>query len=523
MLKKVLLSAVAICMILACAFPFEALAEQERKELQLPYSQTDLKGILSVGSKGINVMRVQKRLKYYGFYYYGTVNPDGIYGNTLKQAVIRFQRANNLKVDGKVGYNTWALLISDTAVKKSDDPLTNILVRGDHGTEVEEMQDRLKYYGYYTGKVDGSFGSQTENAVRAFQAKNGLKVDGKIGEDTRSLLRSNDAIAKTDPTFERIEKGDTGARVVEIQNVLYATYYYDGNIDGIFDNDVRTAVINFQQSAGLQADGIVGEKTYNALVNGTARIFNGGSPKRTLQRTMRGYDVYVLQQKLAEMNYLNVIPHWGYYDNDTVAAVKSFQKNNHINESGVCDIQVRRYIWPSETVPESEEETDSVNTTLRMNDHGAAVANLQMRLKAAGYLIGDSDSIFGTDTEKAVKSLQKKYGAKVDGICGPITWAILQIELDNVDNAEPELVDPEKHAYTTPLRKLYAGTSGVAVTKLQQMLVDAGFLSSSDVDGKFGPITKQAVIDFQTSANIAADGIVGSKTYVALYEALGIN
>lgn len=277
------------------------------------------------------------------------------------------------------------------------------------------MQERLIYYGYLKSSADGSFGSKTESAVKAFQKKNGLKVDGKIGADTKAALLSSTAVAATDPTFERIEKGDTGSRVEDVQLALRSYYYYTGAVNGVFDSDVEKAVINFQKSAGLTADGIVGEKTYNMLVLGNAAILNGGAPKRDLQRTMRGYDVYVLQLKLNEMNYLHA-PTWGYYDNETVEAVKSFQKDNHITESGVCDIQVRRYIWPSETVPENEEKVGRV--TVRKGDHGPAVADLQMRLKAAGYLLSSSDGIFGESTEKAVKALQKDYDLKVDGVCG---------------------------------------------------------------------------------------------------------
>lgn len=84
-------------------------------------------------------------------------------------------------------------------------------------------------------------------------------------------------------------------------------------------------------------------------------------------------------------------------------------------------------------------------------------------------------------------------------------------------------MEPAKKWYTTPQQKLYAGCRGVAVTKLQQMLIQLGYLSTGDDDGKFGPATKTAVMDFQAAAGIGQDGVVGAKTYVKLYEALGIN
>ena len=59
---------------------------------------------------------------------------------------------------------------------------------GSRGTEVTNIQKKLKQWGYYEGNVDGIFGYQTYKAVRYFQYKNGLKVDGVVGPETLSAL-----------------------------------------------------------------------------------------------------------------------------------------------------------------------------------------------------------------------------------------------------------------------------------------------------------------------------------------------
>ena len=59
---------------------------------------------------------------------------------------------------------------------------------GSTGTEVRNIQTRLKRWGYYTGQVDGIFGSLTKKAVIYFQQKNGLKVDGIAGPETLSAI-----------------------------------------------------------------------------------------------------------------------------------------------------------------------------------------------------------------------------------------------------------------------------------------------------------------------------------------------
>lgn len=59
---------------------------------------------------------------------------------------------------------------------------------GSSGDEVKQIQTKLKAWGYYTGSVDGVYGSQTAEAVKNFQKKNGLTADGIAGEKTLSAL-----------------------------------------------------------------------------------------------------------------------------------------------------------------------------------------------------------------------------------------------------------------------------------------------------------------------------------------------
>lgn len=69
------------------------------------------------------------------------------------------------------------------------------LRRGSTGSTVEQVQTKLKEQKFYFGSVDGIFGSKTEEAVRAYQKKYGLAVDGKVGKQTLNALgiASNDA------------------------------------------------------------------------------------------------------------------------------------------------------------------------------------------------------------------------------------------------------------------------------------------------------------------------------------------
>ena len=60
--------------------------------------------------------------------------------------------------------------------------------RGSTGSVVTQIQKKLSAWGYYDGAVDGVYGSRTEAAVRYFQEKNGLTVDGKAGDQTLAAM-----------------------------------------------------------------------------------------------------------------------------------------------------------------------------------------------------------------------------------------------------------------------------------------------------------------------------------------------
>ncbi|MCI5739195.1 MAG: spore cortex-lytic enzyme [Ruminococcus sp.] len=74
------------------------------------------------------------------------------------------------------------------AVQSGDGSVSTLSKMGSRGDEVRRIQQKLKNWGYYTGSVDGIYGSQTQNAVRKFQRDNGLTVDGIAGPKTLSYL-----------------------------------------------------------------------------------------------------------------------------------------------------------------------------------------------------------------------------------------------------------------------------------------------------------------------------------------------
>ena len=127
----------------------------------------------------ISIKDIQAALKKLGYY---TSSIDGVYGSNTKNAIIKFQKANNLTADGIVGSGTSKLLLA-TANKTTSNPSIS-----SNALSIKEIQTALKKLGYFTGTVDGITGSKTEAAIQKFQKSNKLTADGVFGTATKNKL-----------------------------------------------------------------------------------------------------------------------------------------------------------------------------------------------------------------------------------------------------------------------------------------------------------------------------------------------
>ena len=174
--------------------------------------------------------------------------------------------------------------------------------------------------------------------------------------------------------------------------------------------------------------------------------------------------------------------------------------------------------------------------TLRSGMRGEAVKQMQLALISLHYLGGTADGIFGTNTENAVKKFQRASGLKADGLAGAKTLEKLYAKAGVSTSAQASRSSSSSSASSpsssssSPAASssvssatlfggnyatLRTGSTGERVKTLQKQLISLGFLSGS-ADGKFGNMTRQAVVSFQKASGLTADGLAGKKTLQAL-------
>jgi len=121
---------------------------------------------------------------------------------------------------------------------------------------------------YNPGTIDNYFSSATESAVKAFQRDYGLTADGIVGSGTYSKLKVAHRFGNEYGGWRYLSYGKKGDDVAQLQFRLVKRGYLAGlyEVDGLFGFKTKSAVINFQKSKGIGADGIVGPNTYYQLM-----------------------------------------------------------------------------------------------------------------------------------------------------------------------------------------------------------------------------------------------------------------
>lgn len=363
--------------------------------------------LLKRGMQGERVKNVQESLRRLGYF---EGKADGDFGEYTENAVKEFQRMNKLTPDGVVGPSTLARLGSSTAAtaapkatptpkptatpkptpRKTATPrptatpkTENVyLSQGSSGAGVKQMQNRLIQLGYLTGSASGKVDGITEQAIIAFQKRNSLDTDGIAGPGTLEKLYSNSARRASSAVGvigTTLKLGDEGDAVRTLQSRLKAKGYLSGTVDGSFGAATQEAVKAFQRANGLTADGKAGystlQKLFSDSVTTAAQAKATATPKAkatatvqpntyvrvtaapdgsyvTLEKGTMGALVTRLQKALRSAGYFKGTCD-GYYGDDTVEAVRRYQRDKGLNPDGKAGPATQRYLYEGNFPKES--------------------------------------------------------------------------------------------------------------------------------------------------------------------------
>lgn len=154
---------------------------------------------------------------------------------------------------------------------------------GSSGNEVTQIQKKLKDWGYYTGAIDGIYGSKTVSAVKKFQSKNGLKVDGIAGSKTLSALGIN--------SFSNSNNNSSNSSNLNLlSRVVYSEARgepYKGQVA------VAAVVLNRVASSSFPntISGVVYQKgSFDAVADGQINMTPDSTAKKAAQDALNGWD-----------------------------------------------------------------------------------------------------------------------------------------------------------------------------------------------------------------------------------------
>jgi peptidoglycan hydrolase-like protein with peptidoglycan-binding domain len=389
------------------------------------------------------------------------------------------------------------------------------LMKGSSGSQVTELQTALQKLGFYSGKIDGSFGPVTKSAVIAFQKRYGLKTDGWFGELSCNKLSTVqvDTATGSGDVFNcpktSLQKGSKGSQVTTLQKYLKEWGYYTRTVDGDYGTYTFIAVQEFQRDEGETDDGWFGSKTCAKFVQRVKGEDEANStPPYVLGSNLKKIPLYArfLSGKLTMYPEIIVA------EEIEVEVQSSTDTQTTGTDSTTSDSSSTDDSSDTETTTESTPTTttqtitryriqemgkgitssktgggfDCSNTNLNVGSKGDEVTKLQTGLASMGYYTNSIDGDYGPKTAEAVKKLQRAVGETPDGWFGPKTCpkyneklGIKTSKLESKPNLIiTDLINPQPNSdmegltHDCTLRVLYTQENLAKIQVMQRCLLE---------------------------------------------------
>lgn len=487
---------------------------------------------LRQGNTGLAVQALQTRLQELGYF---TSGVSGIFDADTEAAVRRFEQTYGTMQTGVATADLQARLFSADALVYASEAYNEavvsqyrVLQRGDVGSPVYALQQRLKNLGYPIGELTGIFDNETANAVMLFYEAYGLTASDVANVALQKEIYSDSARPYGDGSGAANSAASinvmTEESVAEIQQRLIDLGYLSGTPSGTLDRKTEIAARLFEEACGQLSAGALSADMLSMLRSEDAPAFDAFAAQYTnLIEGSGGEAVSRLQARLVELGYAMGTPN-GEYGAATTASVKLFQNKNGLEETGAASVYVQAVMYASfalniegetaiSAAPAPTAAPDESAGRLDSESTGDAVLRLQNRLTELGYVTsvtGTYDSL----TTRAVSAFQTAIGLEPDGLASESLLAFLYCNA--APNGSVRYFD-EVQSY----RSLQAGDSGDDVTALQRRLWELGLLEKNDVRdsvGSYNDATAQAVTALQTAIGYESpDGVASAELQCYMY------
>ncbi len=491
---------------------------------------------LKNGDRGEDVKALQERLRALK---YLSAKATGNYLNQTEKAVMAVQKAYGLPETGEADLDLLELIYSDEFYRP--------LKKDDKGSDVSALQERLSAFGFYFGKISGTYADATVNAVREFQALNGLEASGRADIATQSKLFGDDVAMPTpDPNATpapspapttppdtgypgKLQYGSQQKAVTTLQEQLNYLGYFNRSATGGFYKETQAAVKAFQKQNGMEDDGVVGEETWNALFRADV-VLPHNTPRPTPEPTPIPYFMEVdVTNQLVKVFRRDE-------NNEFTDLYKVFTTSTGTekrpSDVGTWTLNGRKARWalfPAwgnayaqywTRINRSIAFHSILYTPDRKEVKMASVKNLGKRASAGciRLSIADAKWVYENITEGVQVRIYEdgpsdpelKYANRLGEFSTRLS--------DHLATPEPTR-RPDYDMALTPagdIRELKVGSEGEDVFWLQSRLKELGYYLGS-VTGQYREGTRDAVKKYQSDNKLKGNGVANKATQELLY------
>ncbi|MBR6891070.1 MAG: peptidoglycan-binding protein [Clostridia bacterium] len=476
-----------------------------------------------------------------------------------------------IDANGNVTLNDSSVIEGDFKSARDQEQQTEYrsLSLGNTGIAVQALQLRLKDLGYFTGDVSGLFDADTESAVKRFEQTYGTMQTGVATAKLQLKLFSANAPAYGSDAYNAavvsqyavLRPGTVGSSVYALQQRLKNLGYPISELTGVYDDQTAECVRLFFAAYGLASSDVASVAMQRELYADTAKVYDpsvqvvtAASPEEDQLSAIvipedsgdidestaialgnSGTRVSKIQQRLIALGYMEEGGDTGVFDQATQEGVNRFLSAIGRTPNGMLTLDMQEFLLSDGAPSYSGEAAAAEYKNLNVGDTGEAVLNLQRRLVELGYANGTPNGQYGQATVNAVAFYQQCNGLEPDGMATAwlqsmlfsryaLTYAQTQRNLTGFGN-QPEAVAPDgADAEPTPTPpadtdtlffNLMLGSTGSAVTALQNRLVELGYLEMPSTI--YDEATRIAVSAFQNAIGVPVTGEASASLQRYIY------